>query len=106
MRSMEVLAPGIVNALRPPDYVDVRFLVAGVAEVHTIPAGAAYVLFSANGDFYTNFNAAAAVPAADVTDGTGSEMNPTIRYINGGTSIGIIAPQNTIVTLAFYKAGP
>lgn len=105
MRKMEVLAPGIADALRFPDHVDARVLAAGVNETHTVPTGAAYVLFSATGDFYVSYDGdAATIPAADVTDGTASELNPTIRYIAGVAELDLIAPLNTVVTMSFYKA--
>lgn len=101
-------------ALRQADWIDARVLAANVAESHTVPsytdsAGAtkyaSYVVFSANADFYAKVGAAAAVPAADVTDGTGSELNPTIRFLAGATAIGVItaAAGGAIVTMMFYK---
>ena len=92
-------------ALAPPasDHVDARVLAAGVAETHTVPAGARYVVFSATADFYAKFGAAAAVPAADVTNGTASALNPTQRRIpDGATTIGLIAPAACVVTLSFW----
>lgn len=52
------------------NYVLARVLAAGVAESITVPAGAAVVVFSATADFYANARGTAAVPAADVTDGS------------------------------------
>lgn len=83
-------------------HVDARVLAAGVAEVHQIPANAKYVLFSSNADFYANIGAAAAVPAADVTDGTASELNPTMRALGTATSIGLIAPTACVITMSFF----
>ena len=92
-------------ALAPPasDHVDARVLAAGVAEAHTIPAGAKYVAFSATADFYAKFGGAASVPAADVTNGTASALNPTQRRVpDGVTTIGLIAPAASVVTLSFW----
>jgi hypothetical protein len=84
-------------------YVDARVLAAGVAEVHTVPTGYNYVNFSADGNFYANFGAAAAIPSADVTDGTGSVLNPTFKSLESATTIGLVAATATVVTMEFWK---
>jgi hypothetical protein len=84
------------------DYIDARVLAAGVAEVHTIPADARFVIFSGTDDFYVMVDGAAAVPAADVVNGSASELNPTILDIENATTIGIISPVICTVTLTFY----
>lgn len=97
---------GYRGALAPPasDHIDVRVLAAGTPEAHTIPAGARYVVFAANADFVARFGAAAAWPSADVTDGTGSHLNPNARRIpDGVTTIGLAANAACIVTMAFYN---
>ena len=91
----------------PSDQVDARVLAATTAELHTIPDGARFVVFAASALFYAKFGTslvAAAIPAADVTDGSAPEMNPEARQIpSGATHISLIAPAATIVTLSFYK---
>ncbi len=97
-------ANGEQTFARPaPDHIDVRVLAANTGEFHTVPTGAAYVIFSADGDFFARPNSGAAVPATDVTAGTGSELNPVIWALNGVTSISLIASAPRIVTLTFYK---
>ena len=86
-----------------PLYIDARDLAANTNETHTVPAGADFVIFSADGDFYVKPNGAAAVPG-DVTDGTASEMNPKHWDLNGVTSIGLISSAARKVTLSFYKS--
>lgn len=92
---------------QPPDWVDARVLAIATAERHTIPSGANFVSFSANGDFYALFGGSgvtAAIPGSDVIDGTASEMNPMARKIpSGATHISLIAPAATIVTLSFWS---
>jgi hypothetical protein len=74
------------------------------AETHTVPAGANFVVFSANQDFYVRWNGTAAIPVADVTDGTGSELNPTVRRVVAGKTFSIIgSAASTVVTMAFYS---
>lgn len=85
------------------DTINARVLAAGVAEVETVPTGAKCVLLSGTGDFYARHNTAAAVPAADVTDGSASELNPSAHIVEAADTIGIIAPANCVVTLAYYK---
>ncbi len=88
------------------DYIDARVLAAATAERHQIPTGAKYVVFAADATFYARFgdsSVTAAVPAADVTDGTGSMVNPEAREIPSGvTHISLIASAATVVTMAFY----
>jgi hypothetical protein len=109
--------PGILSALimrpgangeqiflRPaPLYVDTRDLAANTNETHTVPAGADCVIFSADGDFYAKPNGAATMVAADVTDGSGSELNPVGWELTGVVTLGLIAPAARKVTLSFYK---
>lgn len=98
------VASRYASNIRPaPTYIDARVLAAGVAEVWTAPASTRFVVFSSNCNFYAKANAAAAVPAADVTDGSASELNPTAWYSTTPfTSIGVIAPTACIVTIAAY----
>lgn len=92
------------NVRLAPSYVDARVLAANTAESHTPPANAQFVLFSQNcAAIYVNTSTTAAVPAADVTDGTASELNPTAYFFTSTpTAISIISPTTCTVTLAFY----
>lgn len=87
----------------PPSSIMARVLAANTAESITVPTGAKVVLFSGNTPFYANCYATAAVPAADITDGTSPELNP-VSYIlpSDVTSISVIAPAAGIVTASFY----
>jgi hypothetical protein len=100
---IEVGTNGGQFAIRPgPAYVDARVLAANVSETHTIPTGALWVLFSSTCNFYAKLGASAAIPAADVTDGTGSELNPAAWQISGSTQITLISATACTVTMAFY----
>ncbi len=90
-------------ALPAPDYVDARVLAAGTEEIHSVPAGADIVVFSATDDFYVNYDATAVAPSGDITDGSASELNPVVRDVRGVTSIHLVAPATCTVTLAFYS---
>ena len=101
-------------AIIPSDTVNARVLAANTAESALVPPYtdsmgrtkfANYVLFSPKGcDFYAGFNGTAAVPASDVTNGSASEINPTIRYLGGSfASISLISDSACTVGLSFYK---
>lgn len=90
-----------------PFYVDARVLAATVEETATVPTGYRWVLFSGDCPFYARPNATAAVPAADVTDGTGSEQNPSAWFLNTGaaavSTIHVIAATACKISLSYYK---
>ena len=78
-------------------------LAANVAEVVTVPAGANFVLFSATGDFWANFGAAAAIPSAEVADGSASYLNPGLVELGGAATIGLISESPCKVQMSFYQ---
>lgn len=95
-------------ALNQPDYVNTRVLAASTAESFTVPSGAdgshaRFVSFSSTCDFFANFKTTATVPSTDVTDGTGSELNPLIRYLDvSTTTISVISGSTCTVTASFF----
>lgn len=89
-------------ALATSDSSQVIVLAANQAKLVTVPSGAGTVLFSATGDFWARFGAAAAVPTGDIVDGTAPELNPAGRDVRGITSIGIAAPAACVVNLVFF----
>lgn len=93
------------SQVRPaPTYTDVMVLVANTPAVWTAPANTRFVILSSNcAEFYANLNAAAAVPAANVSNGTGSELNPAAWYFSTPvTTIGFASPTACKVTIAAY----
>jgi hypothetical protein len=103
LRNMEVRTFPY-GALRAPAYIQVRVLAASTAESITVPTNAAFVAFSANCDFYVSYDSdTAVVPGADVDDGTSNEMNPTVRYVPGLTSLSVISASACILTASFYR---
>lgn len=93
---------GDAFALKPATCVLARSGITS-AESVTVPTGACYVLFSADGNFYANYTTTATVPGdTAITDATASELNPAMRYIKGVTTISLIAPSATNVTLSFW----
>jgi hypothetical protein len=94
----------------PPasDFVNARVLAANTAELAAVPAGAAFVVFSSAIDFHVKFGdgtVVAAIPVADVADGSGSELNPEAREVPAGiTHLSLISASAGVVTLAWYGA--
>ena len=101
LRNLEIVRGSDLPMIRPSDYVLSRSLASDTAESFTVPSGARFVMFAATGDFYVNYTTTATVPG-DVTDGTASELNPAMRFINGVAAISVIAPANTVVTASFW----
>jgi len=86
-----------------PAYVNAQVLAANTVESHTVPTGAKFVIFSATNIFYADFiGGTAAVPAADVTNGTAPFLNPAAVFIQGVSAISLISPAACVVTMAFY----
>lgn len=92
------------DVLTASDYINCRVLAASTAETETPPSDAAYAVFSSNADFRVCWNGSAAtVPGADVTNGNGSELNPTERYIVGIATFSIIAESACTVNIAYFS---
>jgi hypothetical protein len=100
LRNLIVVGEGIANF---STHVNALVLTAGVPSTATVPAGAAYVSFSANCDIYVRWIGTAAVPAANVSDGTGSELNPTSRYIPDIMSFSVASPTGGVLTLQYWS---
>lgn len=101
----------LMDSITQADWIDARVLAANTAETFQAPAGAKYVRLAGDGAFFAKIAAAstaAAIPAADVTDGTASELFP-----NGDAEyrtlpvdqayISVIASATRVVTLSFYR---
>jgi hypothetical protein len=83
------------------DYVNV-YVPGGSATSITVPAGYTNVSFASTGDFAVNFNGGTA-SYSGATDGTGSEINPTTRYIAGKSTLSIFAAAGITISAAFYS---
>lgn len=84
-----------------PSYINGVLLAANVAESITVPTGAKFAMFNATADFYARYTGTAAV-ISDTTDGTGSELNPTVRTLAVGDTISVISGETCYLTVAFY----
>ena len=110
----------LTDSIPAPDYVDVVVLGVATAESYTIPTGARYIVFSAENplavsaagavdvtneyqnDFYVRKGGTAAIPAADVSDGTGSFLNPKSLNVMGVGTLSLISPAAIKITMAVY----
>lgn len=90
-------------AVAQSDTINNRVLASGVEESDGVPPGAKLVMFSATGNFYCKINGTAAIPGADIIDGTGSELNPAARTVVASDTISLVAPANCVVTLSYYS---
>lgn len=105
------------GALAAPTYIDVKVLgTAGTAETVDLAAietatgvKPAIVIFTRLYDgtvFFARYDGTAAtVPSGDITDGTGSEINPVARDVRNlpSASFSLVSPQaGAIIQMAFY----
>ena len=68
----------------------------------TVPTGANFCIFAADGDFYVNYDTTAAVPTSTISE-AGGELNPAIRYVGETTTLHIISAVSCKITLQFYS---
>ncbi|SNS52583.1 MULTISPECIES: NAD/NADP transhydrogenase alpha subunit-like protein [unclassified Azospirillum] len=85
----------------PPAFRMAVRLAAGVAKTVAVPAGARVALFSATGPFWVQYGAAAALPDADLLNGTAPELAPAARNVRGIGSLGLIAQADCTVSIGF-----
>jgi len=77
-------------------YVD-NIVLAGVAKTVTVPAGASRVIFGTTATpFFLRVGGTAAAPVGDLTNGTGSAINPSDRLVVGGSTFSLFAAAATI----------
>lgn len=96
--------------VRSDTYTDQHvFAAAATAENFHVPTGAKYVVFGGTGDFCVRYNTTTtggtAADFADTTDGSGCEINPTIRFLNDAIkaiSVKVITT-NSAVSMTFFK---
>jgi hypothetical protein len=86
-----------------PGYVNTYLLTADLAKAITPPAGTEYAVFSSTADIWAVIGSGtAAVPSGDTTDGTGSELNPSVRALEGATAISVISESAAKLSVTFY----
>src|SRR5690348_5985894 len=82
-------------------------LTANVESHVTVPTWAKFVVISATANTYIKAGASsvtATVPSGDITDGTGSDLNPSgYQLYPADVRISCISGASSIVSLAFYS---
>lgn len=91
-------------------HVDNIDLPANTAVTVTVPASAAFALFSAAADFWCRRGGTAAVPAAgggSVVTGEGSVLNPAARRVPVGNigTLSLISATAQVISIEWYKRG-
>ena len=95
------VVPDINYAIKQ-GYVNTYLLVASTNKAITAPTGSKFAVFSANADIWVKIGGVATVPAGDITNGTSSELNPSIRFLDSLT-IGVISEAAAKISIMFYK---
>jgi hypothetical protein len=80
-------------------------LAANTAEKVTVPSGAKSVHISATNNLWVLFGAdpTAAIPTTEVSDGSGSILNPGLRTLDGAAKIGLISDAACLVSMEFFS---
>lgn len=85
-------------------YVNAYILTANTPKTANIPEGARFAALNGTSFVFSKWGGAAAVPTQDVTDGNASALDQTQRLIPAGvTQIGLVSPENCIVTIEYWK---
>jgi hypothetical protein len=94
------------GALAAPTYIQNRNLAAGTAATVTVPGGADWVVFVRERNsvtFYARWDGGTAQVPGNVTSGTGSEPNPSVRWIDGIGTFSLISEDGGRVAMLFYS---
>lgn len=96
--------------VRPETYIQTKTITsAATPENFQVPTGAKYVVFGATGNFAVRYNATTtggtAAAFTDTTDGSGCEVNPTIRYLYSTVKAISVKAATTgdVVSMTFFK---
>jgi hypothetical protein len=94
----------IVGAIPQSDTIDMLVFTAAGTQSDTVPTGADLVYISwTQGNLYVKVGGTSNIPSGNVTDGSGSAINPSVRWIRGATSISITADASCFVSLSYYS---
>jgi hypothetical protein len=83
-------------------YTNNYILLANTHRSLDVPTDARFALFNSSADIWVKIDGTAIIPTSDILDGTGSELNPVLRYIGSSSKIGVISSSQTILTVMFY----
>jgi len=95
------------EALPLPDCVNVEVTAGAATPDQTVPAGAQFVRICSTVIFYLKRGGTAAVPAADVSDGSGSQLyaaNTEYWFaVTPAEVIGVAVGAAAIITFGYFK---
>jgi hypothetical protein len=105
MKSISLYSDGVINAAYEFSDTVNTYIGTGASQAVTVPTGAKYASFVGTGNFYVKFTAGgtAVIPAANVTDGTASALNPSVRRVESLASFAIIAAVGTVVNVSYFN---
>lgn len=120
VRQMVIEQQGAQNFPHTAEWVDAIVLAANTEQKYDFTAALAsanggkakalFVVFSADGPFYVDFNGnTAAKPVASTVNGAAPEYSPNQRYIDSvalganSNKISLIATSNTVVVMQVYS---
>lgn len=93
----------LLGVIPTPDHVDNLVLEPDVSQTVPVPSGAVHVLMTGEMNYFVKYGPGPAqIPAESVTDGTGLELNPQGRRLEGVTHITVAAREPGIVQMAFW----
>lgn len=101
----ETVGPGGVGTVSPPlsDYVNQYSMDGSAAQTVAWPTGATFCNISAVSDYWVRSGGTAVVPAAGITNGTGSALNVAQRRRQEGElSFSIITSTAQKITVEFW----
>lgn len=106
MKPLNINANGAIN-FHDAERDVMHSTAGGSAESSSIPAKATQAVLRANDDFWFNTQATAAIPSADVTDGSGSTPiwageTLIIAVPPGGTLSGICANTGSLLSISYF----
>jgi hypothetical protein len=98
-----------IFAIQQSDTINSHVLAANVAKSATVPVGAARVIFTvipSGVDFYAKITTAgtvAAINTTDITNGSASEPNPSVRTVIAGQTISMISASACKIYLSYFS---
>ena len=97
-------APASSSGIAPATWTDAIVLAANTPATYNPPPGAVFALITCNGNVYVTFGTTvSAVPASSITNGSAPTLNPSLRNINGITTMGFISASIAICTIDLWN---
>ena len=92
------------NSVPWSNHIDNFVLSAGTAQQFAIPSGYTSMSITANADIWAKAgtNPTAVIPTANVTDGSGSILNPATRNLNGEAKVSLISAVDCKGSIEYY----